>query len=105
MELDGGRGLAGHGRGLGARSKGREWARTIRPRCGQRGAVDGGSGEGTRRLGRGRRRARKRGERKREGARGGREEGARAFIERGRGEGAGEERSAFNAINGVVSLH
>jgi hypothetical protein len=32
-------------------------------------------------------------------------EGAWAFIERGRGEGVGEERPAFNAINGVVSLH
>jgi hypothetical protein len=61
-----------------------------------------------RRLRHGRRRARERGKRERERkiARGGREEGARSFIEREwRGEGAGEERPAFNTISGVVSLH
>jgi hypothetical protein len=108
MELDGGRGLAGQGLGLGARRGAQGRAQTVRLGCGRRGTVDGApaSGEAAQAQSTASKGKRKAWEREREIARGGREEGARSFIEREwRGEGAGEERPAFNTISGVVSLH
>jgi hypothetical protein len=76
-----------------------------------RGADDGERSTELRRaarqLGHGRRRAREKGEHERERELGERErKELEAFIEReGRGEGTREERPAFNAINGAVSLH
>jgi hypothetical protein len=96
--------LVGQGRSRGLRREGEDG-------CGPsgQGADDGARStelqRAARRLERGRWRARESGERERELGEGERKK-LGAFIEReGRGEGAGEERPAFNAINGVVSLH
>jgi hypothetical protein len=100
MELDGGRGSAEQGKSSGASV---EWPGT--------GADHGERSTELRRaarqLGHGRRRAREKGEHERERELGeGERKELEAFIEReGRGEGTREERPAFNAINGAVSLH